>query len=121
MVDGMVNQVYYLRMQQTSPMYIIRVALRVRQDALEPFIAQANREVAEVPHRFEGCERYAFYTGLDDPRTFLLYEEWRDQASFEAYRNSEYFAEIGQRIRPLLDGMPDSAYFTAERAGTPVA
>lgn len=102
-------------------MYVIRVGLRVRADALPQFVQHAQEEAAEVPQRFAGCLRYGFFAQLGDPSAFLLYEEWRDRESFEAYRHSDYFGEIGQRVRPLLDGRPDGAYFVAEPASTAVA
>ncbi|WP_428261646.1 putative quinol monooxygenase [Haliangium sp.] len=95
-------------------MYVIRVALQVREDARETFESHAQAETAEVPKRFDGCVRYGFHTLVGEPTSFLLYEEWRDQASFEAYRDSQYFTEIGERIRPLLAAPPDSAYYQVE-------
>lgn len=97
-------------------MYVIRVALRVREDALEQFEEQARAEARDVPARFGGCLRYGFHESVGDAGAFLLYEEWATRESFEAYRKSAYFTEVGGRLRPLLAEPPDSAYYDAELA-----
>ncbi len=98
-------------------MFVIRVALHVNEDALERFEEQARAETREVPEKFAGCLRYGFHAGVGVPGSFLLYEEWRDRESFEAYRTSDYFRDVGGKLRPLLAAPPESAYFDAELVG----
>lgn len=97
-------------------MFVIRVALRVREESRSAFEAQARAEAREVPAKFEGCLRYGFHGDVGEPGAFLLYEEWRDREAFEAYRTSAYFTEVGGKLRPLLSAPPDSAYYSAELA-----
>jgi quinol monooxygenase YgiN len=97
--------------------HVIRVLVRVQPDMVDDFTAHIDREAFEVPARFAGCERYALFNDPADPVQFLLYEEWRDGEAFAAYRGSDHFAAAGAKLRPMLDGPPDSAYFQAELVG----
>ena len=98
-------------------MFTVRVAARVRPEGRERFIAQLQREQAEVPTRFEGCERFAIYVDPADLGSVLVYEEWRSRRQFDTYRTSEYFSQSGAVLFPLMDGAPDSAYYVSERVG----
>jgi quinol monooxygenase YgiN len=100
-----------------APIVVVRVALRIKPEMLESFQLQAEQESREVPQRFEGCDRYAFYQQVEDAEAFLLYEEWSSRESFQAYQSSDYFESLGSRLRPMLSARPDSAYYIAERVG----
>jgi quinol monooxygenase YgiN len=98
-------------------MFTIRVAVQVRPEGRDAFVAQLKKEEQEVPVRFAGCERFAVYRDPSDPGSFLLYEEWADRQAADAYLTSEYFQAGGAVLFPLMDGQPDSAYYEAERVG----
>lgn len=98
-------------------MFTMRVAIRVRPDGRERFLAQLKKEEQEVPERFEGCERFAVYHDPVDPDSLLLYEEWTSRQAADAYLQSDYFEAGGAILFPLMDGAPDSAYYEAERVG----
>jgi quinol monooxygenase YgiN len=70
-----------------------------------------------VPARFAGCQRFQTFVDPDDPDQVLIYEEWADQAAFDAYRGSDYFTEGGKVLFPAMAGAPDSAYYAAELVG----
>ena len=57
------------------------------------------------------------YIDPTDANSVLVYEEWRSRADFDAYRNSEFFAESGAVLFPLMEGAPDSAYYESELVG----
>jgi quinol monooxygenase YgiN len=98
-------------------MFTVRVAVRVRPEGREEFIAQLKKEEAEVPARFGGCERFAVYSDPSEPDSVLLYEEWATREAADAYMTSDYFRESGAVLFPLMDGSPDSAYYESERVG----
>ena len=98
-------------------MFTIRVAVQVRPDGREAFVAQLKKEEQEVPSRFAGCQRFAVYRDPGDPGSFLLYEEWSDRTAADAYLNSDYFQAGAAVLFPLMDGQPDSAYYQSERVG----
>ena len=98
-------------------MHVIRVMVTVPPANVEAFVAQLDKESAEVPARFGGCQKFRVYHGTSDPNDYLLYEEWDSEAAFNEYRQSDYFKDAGQLLFPLIDGAPDSAYFDAQLVG----
>ena len=98
-------------------MFCVRVAVRVKPEARDRFVAQLKTEEREVPDRFAGCERFAVFSDPADPDNVLLYEEWTTRDAAEAYMRSDYFRAAGDVLFPLMDGSPDSAYYEAERVG----
>lgn len=98
-------------------MFCVRVAVRVKPEGRDRFVAQLKTEEREVPERFAGCERFAVFSDPADPDSVLLYEEWKTREAAEAYLGSDYFREAGAILFPLMEGRPDSAYYEAERVG----
>jgi quinol monooxygenase YgiN len=100
-----------------GPVFTIRVAVHVRPEGRDAFVAQLKKEEQEVRATFAGCQRFAVYRDPGDPGSFLLYEEWADRKAADAYLTSEYFAAAAAVLFPLIDGQPDSAYYESERVG----
>jgi len=98
-------------------MFTVRVAVKVRPDGRDEFVARLEKEAVEVPTRFAGCERFAVFVDRADPNQIFLYEEWTDRKSADAYLSSDYFKAGGDVLYPLMDGQPDSAYYESERVG----
>lgn len=101
----------------STTIHVIRVALRVADEVRADFLDHARQQAREVPARFDGCLQYGFHASVEGDGRYLLYQEWASSERFEDYRKSAYFAETGARLRPMLAGPPDSAYFAAERTG----
>jgi len=40
-----------------------------------------------------GCRMYIAHQGIDNPRRFLVYEQYDDQAALDLHRNSEHFRQ----------------------------
>ncbi|MQA16629.1 MAG: hypothetical protein GEV09_21600 [Pseudonocardiaceae bacterium] len=67
-------------------------------------LAAALREYTPLTRAEAGCETFVANRSRDEPREFVLYEQYRDAEAFDAHRASEHFASIAQgRIWPLLD------------------
>lgn len=94
-------------------MIIIRVAMNVQAENKEKFLGLLGQEAKDV-RRLEGCVKFNIFEDVGDENALLLYEEWQTLESFNAYRNSQAFKETGQHLFPLIDGKPDSAYYSAE-------
>ena len=55
----------------------------------------------------EGCEQYTVVNSNDDPRTFLLFEIYRNEEAFQAHGASPHFDEhIRNGAWDLLDSRP---------------
>jgi quinol monooxygenase YgiN len=98
-------------------MFVIRVLARFDPDRRQEALDQLAREAAEVPARFPGCRHFQAYVEPGDANQMLIYEEWDDQAAFDAYRTSDYFTEGGKVVFPAIVGAPESAYYAAELVG----
>jgi len=95
----------------------IRVLLRAKPGRQHDLLDALRQEARDVPATFAGCERYGYFVDPEDDHRVLLYEEWSDGSTFGAYPSSEYFERSGERLFPLLEGAPDSAYYESERVG----
>lgn len=94
-------------------MIVIRIKLQVKPENKAEFVTFMAKSV-EITNDFDGCLDYGFYEDITDEYAFILYEEWKTQAHFDKYRESEHFQESGKVLFPLMAGKPDSAYYAAE-------
>ena len=67
---------------------------------LERIMSIAVPKVREEP----GNRAYIFYRSTQDPRVFMLYEEYDDQAALEAHH--AHLRDMGIDLPALLDGPP---------------
>lgn len=82
---------------------------------------QVNAVIAAItemiPHaRAEpACEAYIINQSVDNPRQFLLYEQYHDEAGFTAHTQTAAFKELVLgRIVPLLEDRGRDIYRTVE-------
>jgi autoinducer 2-degrading protein len=78
-------------------------------------VARLVREM--IPHsRSEpGCKLFIVNRSADDPRKFLLYEQFVDKAAFEAHTETQPFKDIVLgRIVPLLENRVRDVYDVVE-------
>ena len=59
----------------------------------------------------EGCLTYLFNQNKKDPTTFLVYEQYVDQAALDAHANSEHFKTIGKEMGEFRDGRPALVFY----------
>ncbi|HET6683984.1 MAG TPA: putative quinol monooxygenase [Gaiella sp.] len=70
----------------------------------EAAVAPLLEENAEASRTEPGCLEFSVYQAIDDPRRFLLYERYTDEAAFQAHRRTEHFGRIiEQQVVPLLE------------------
>jgi quinol monooxygenase YgiN len=77
------------------------------------YVIRAGSEAAAIAH-FEalqretrkepGCLGYTVHRSEDDPRTFFLFEQWRDEAALQEHYGLPHFQEHGiDGVRPLAE------------------
>lgn len=66
----------------------------------EVILASLQKMAPLVRTHEPGCLLYQACRSVNDPDTFLLYEEYRDEAALSSHRDTPYFKEI---IVPLLE------------------
>jgi autoinducer 2-degrading protein len=71
-------------------------------------LAALLREQAAVVKKNEpGCLVYRPHRSTKDPDLFIFYEQYKDDAAFEAHRNATYLAEY--RARREREGLTEGA------------
>ena len=76
-------------------------------------VAAILREMLPLANAEPGCALYAVNRSMDDPRRFLLYEQYHDRAGYEAHRETEAFkAKILGQVIPLLESRVPEFYET---------
>jgi len=67
-------------------------------------VAAALRDMTPFANTEPGCACYIVNRALDDPREFVLYEQYHDRAGFDAHLATPEFKEhILGRVVPLLE------------------
>lgn len=71
---------------------------------MEEQVAEWLRVMAPHSNAEPGCVMYIVNQHVEDPRRFLLYEQYVDEAGFNAHRETEPFKEyIAGKVLPALD------------------
>lgn len=95
-------------------MYVVVARWLAQEGHVEDVIA-AIKEM--IPHALAepACEAYIVNQSVDDPRQFLLYEQYHDEAGFQAHTQTAAFKELVLgKIVPLLEDRGRDIYQTIE-------
>ncbi|MGH8934376.1 MAG: putative quinol monooxygenase [Egibacteraceae bacterium] len=83
---------------------IVVIARYRAEEGADDKVAAALREYTPLTRAEPGCLAFAASQSREDPRDFVLYERYLDQAAFDAHASSPHYESIARdRIRPLLD------------------
>jgi len=87
----------------------------VAKEGEEEHVRALLEEIAPVVREEPGCLMYIVHRSEEDPRTFFLYEQYVDEAAFQAHRESDHFQEMvmGECV-PLLDSRVPIHYETLD-------
>ena len=107
----MVNKLYPLGRVWT--VVTIRVLVNLKANQKEAFVEILEAESCEVRKR-NGCRLFQVFEDVATPNRLLLYEEWQDKASFDAYRHSAEFQTMGKELFPMMVSSPESVYVAGE-------
>ncbi|HEY8446708.1 MAG TPA: putative quinol monooxygenase [Thermomicrobiales bacterium] len=95
-------------------MYVV-VAQWLAKEGQADRVAELVKEM--IPHsRSEpGCRVYVANRSVEDPRRFLLYEQYDNEAAFQEHVKSAAFQEIVLgKILPLLESRQREVFQTVE-------
>jgi quinol monooxygenase YgiN len=83
--------------------YVLAVTW-VAKPGEEARVAEILRAMVPLTRAEPGCVHYVAHVGSDDPRRFFLYEEYRDEAAFQAHQDAPYFKQhVLQEALPRLE------------------
>ena len=81
--------------------FTAKLTVKVGQEAeFERIMRAAVPKVRQEP----GNQAYIFHRAKDNPRLFMFYEEFDDQAAHEAHR--AHLQVMGIDLQAMLDGAP---------------
>jgi quinol monooxygenase YgiN len=71
-------------------------------------------ELTNATRAEPGCELYIPCREEDDPRSLIIYEQYRDRAAFDEHGASEHFERLARNeLWPLLESRERTFYETA--------
>lgn len=82
-------------------MIVLKVDMLVKPGT-EAQCREYIRVLHEHSRKEPGCVQYVGHQSLEDPRRFLFYEVYKDQAALQAHRDSPHFK---QYVTGGLDGI----------------
>ena len=80
---------------------VARVTVKQGQEAA--FIGVAS-VLVEATRKEPGCLFYTLYQSPMDTKSFIFYEEYKDQAAFESHSNSDHFKVFASALGEIMDG-----------------
>ncbi|MBZ5522972.1 MAG: antibiotic biosynthesis monooxygenase [Acidobacteriia bacterium] len=86
---------------------------------VKPGMEEKCRELVRIMQQHSrqepGCLMYVGHQSTEDPRKFMLYEQYKDAAALEAHRNAPYFKQyvIGE-LDPIMESRGRDLYTTVE-------
>lgn len=75
----------------------IKIKPELRAEAVATLLKMSAASEQEA-----GCYTYRFYADLNDPNTFLLYEEWVDAEALKPHGQTAHVAEFRQMMPQLI-------------------
>ena len=85
-------------------MIVLKVDMLIKPGAEEK-CKEYIRILQENSRKEPGCLMYIGHQSIEDPRKFMFYEQYKDQAALEAHRAAPYFK---QYVIGGLDGIMES-------------
>ena len=77
--------------------------MKIKPESIETARPQVEKLI-EQTRQEKGCLRYDCFQDAKEPGTFVIIEEFADQAAFQAHRDSEHFKSIGPSLGQWLNG-----------------
>jgi quinol monooxygenase YgiN len=67
-------------------------------------VAELFPKLQDASRKEPGCLMYVVHQHLTEPRKFLVYEQYKDEAAIEFHRNSPHFQELAaNQIYKLIE------------------
>ena len=79
----------------------VKVRPETRAEAVQAALRMARATIGEP-----GCTAYRFSADLEDPDTFLIFEQWESEAALMAHFQSPHMAEFNAQIARFLAAPP---------------
>jgi quinol monooxygenase YgiN len=95
-------------------MYVVAAQYYAKEGKADE-IAAILEKMIPISRAEPGCALYTVNRSVDDPRKFLLYEQYYDKAGYEAHMATEPFKEnILGKVVPMLESRVRDFYEVVE-------
>lgn len=97
-------------------MFVVAAQYYAKEEKAEE-IAAILETMIPISRSESGCALYTVNRSVDDPRKFLLYEQYHDRSGYEAHMATDAFKEnILGRVVPMLESRVRDFYEVLEPA-----
>ena len=96
-------------------MLVVHAAFPIDPDQRETALNHVQT-LAKESRGEDGIIDYRVATDVDDGTLFRFFEQYDDEAAFEAHADSEHFAQFADVLPELLAGEPDITRFDVDSA-----
>jgi quinol monooxygenase YgiN len=95
-------------------MYVVAATYRTKENEEEK-IREILEIMAPLSRAEPACRFYQAHRSPDDPRVFFLYEQYEDEAGYQAHMETEHFVKYikGEAI-PRLESRERAFYVTMD-------
>jgi quinol monooxygenase YgiN len=94
-------------------MAYVLIARMTAREGEQDRAAEIVRELTAASNAEPGNVHYIPHRDPDDPRVFLLYEQYRDKAAFEEHGQTEHFKTLAAgQLFPLMEERERTFYET---------
>ena len=108
------NSVYAQNKQQTEQSLVVIAYLQVKPEHRQTFLDLATN-VAKLTNKTEpGANNYTFYESQDTPNSFFFFEDWQNQAAFEAHLQKSYTKSLIEKYPEILAESADVRIYKIE-------
>ncbi len=90
---------------------IVLVVNWLANEGRERDVISTFTKLAEGSRREPGCRMYIVHQHRDNPRHFLVYEQYDDDAALQAHRDSAHFQQYAVKDLPSLGTRTDANLF----------
>jgi quinol monooxygenase YgiN len=95
-------------------MYVVAAQYYAKEGKADE-IARILQTMIPISRAEPGCALYTVNRSVDDPRKFLLYEQYHDKSGYEAHMATDAFKQhILGRVVPMLESRERDFYFVVE-------
>src|SRR3954470_24000329 len=97
-------------------MAFVLVARMTAKDGEQDRVAELIPQLVEASSAEPGNVHYIAHRDPDDPRVFLMYEQYSDKAAFEEHGQSEHFKTLAvNELFGLMDNRERNFYETLDK------
>jgi quinol monooxygenase YgiN len=91
--------------------FVLNVRMTAREGE-EDRAAELIRELAAGTHTEPGNIHWIAHRSTENPRTFMVYEQYVDEDAFKAHGQTEHFKSIAlEQLFPLMEGERERLFF----------